>query len=428
MHVSRCIRYWVHIQCCLLWSCLSAPLLADVNLTLDAILTEVKVHHPSVLSAKSEEQAADIDVLAAKRLLLPQLTVVSELQSVQSNTSSKPVTIVKMQQPLWTAGRLSGGIRSAKDRLKSSSVKVTETQYQLMLQAVDAWQTYVVAKEKLAEGAVLSGRLQGFLGMMQRRVAAQVSPRIDLDLVKSRINEHNAEMNQYRLSQERARNRLESLLGMPLADIHFVNGNLKDDFESLILLEKPDAEVLKEASNNFPTVRRANLDVDIINEQYNVKKAALWPSLYVRAEQNLIGREQAKPIFALGLQYDSSFGLSTWSEAKALKSRADAQRYLVENQRRDIAQTIEGDWYDYSVSKSRAPDLAALVANSGTLIDSYERLFVAGKRSWLDVLNLVRELKQNQFTLVDSYATAIAAAYRLRTRMGVFVVPEDVKK
>jgi adhesin transport system outer membrane protein len=56
--------------------------------------------------------------------------------------------------------------------------------------------------------------------------------------------------------------------------------------------------------------------------------------------------------------------------------------------------------------------MANIKANAAVLA-SYERLFVAGKRSWLEVMNAAREVSDSELALADIEAQMIAGRYRL---------------
>ena len=45
--------------------------------------------------------------------------------------------------------------------------------------------------------------------------------------------------------------------------------------------------------------------------------------------------------------------------------------------------------------------------------DSYDRQFLAGRKSWLDVMNAARELSQNETQLADLLSTQLTATWRL---------------
>lgn len=51
---------------------------------------------------------------------------------------------------------------------------------------------------------------------------------------------------------------------------------------------------------------------------------------------------------------------------------------------------------------------------AASVLASYTRMFVAGKRSWLDVLNAARELIQSEVTEGDILAAYWGSRYRLR--------------
>ena len=70
------------------------------------------------------------------------------------------------------------------------------------------------------------------------------------------------------------------------------------------------------------------------------------------------------------------------------------------------------------------------VQGAQRVFESYERQFTAGRKTWLDLMNAVRELAQNAYSLVDVTAAQAAALYRLQLRVdpastGTQADPED---
>ena len=60
--------------------------------------------------------------------------------------------------------------------------------------------------------------------------------------------------------------------------------------------------------------------------------------------------------------------------------------------------------------------------------DSYDRQFLAGRKSWLDVMNAARELSQNETQLADLLSTQLTATWRLAIyTSGVAAVIEKPK-
>ena len=47
------------------------------------------------------------------------------------------------------------------------------------------------------------------------------------------------------------------------------------------------------------------------------------------------------------------------------------------------------------------------------VLASFERQFQANRKTWLDLLNQVRELAQNEYALVDAQASLVSSRLRL---------------
>lgn len=83
-----------------------------------------------------------------------------------------------------------------------------------------------------------------------------------------------------------------------------------------------------------------------------------------------------------------------------------------------MQQTLHSDREEYINARLRIASLAKAVDGSELVLASYKRQFEAGKKTWLDLLNAVRELAQNQYGLADAQAAMLGAMSRLQLRMG----------
>lgn len=54
------------------------------------------------------------------------------------------------------------------------------------------------------------------------------------------------------------------------------------------------------------------------------------------------------------------------------------------------------------------------VAGAQIVLDSYQRQFIAGRKSWLEVLNAVRELSDYQVNLVQTRSDILGSFYKLQ--------------
>jgi outer membrane protein, adhesin transport system len=90
---------------------------------------------------------------------------------------------------------------------------------------------------------------------------------------------------------------------------------------------------------------------------------------------------------------------------------------------REATESLLTDRDEFNSSRIRMQALEKAVKGSEAVLQSYGRQFNASRKTWLDLMNAVRELAQNQYALVDSQASMNAALYRLQVRMGEPVQP-----
>jgi outer membrane protein TolC len=85
---------------------------------------------------------------------------------------------------------------------------------------------------------------------------------------------------------------------------------------------------------------------------------------------------------------------------------------------RDINEQIGIDWEELQAARARLENAREARSMSAEVFASYSRQYVAGRKTWIDVLNAVRETTQADFAMADVNAQALAAGERLRLRTG----------
>ncbi|MGM8900949.1 TolC family protein, partial [Psychrobacter sp. 1Y4] len=95
---------------------------------------------------------------------------------------------------------------------------------------------------------------------------------------------------------------------------------------------------------------------------------------------------------------------------------------LIQNQeaaRRNVIENIQVQYQQFVSAKDRETSLVAAVAGAQLVVSSYRRQFIAGRKSWLEVLNAVREHNDYQVQLVQTRAEMLGAFYRLQVDFGL---------
>jgi outer membrane protein, adhesin transport system len=326
-------------------------------------------------------------------------------------------TVLALQQPLWAGGRLDAGLDAADSRARSAGVSIAEAQYNLALRVSSAWQAWLQARgrgDALAKNVAL---LDGYSGSVRRRIAGGVSAEVDHELVVSRLAQARSSLSTVRAAERTALAQLSQMVGQSLRTEALT---IPDGVED----RPPPLEALiDQATMSSPVLRRLDADIQAARHEVAQKDATLWPTLALRAEHQRAGATATTMAIndnriMVVLDYVPGAGLSAAANADAARARIGGLMESREAARRDLIEKVSTDYEDHLASRDRRRELRNTLKASAEVLASYDRLFVAGKRSWLDVLNAARELTDVETALADVEAQFVASRYRLRLHGG----------
>lgn len=407
-------KYYTVVVSVLLMS-LSGAASAEADSYMDTLITQAIQTHPLVGSARAEQQATTESILAAKLNMLPAPSLSSGYDRDDGMISQ-----LQIRQSLWTGGKLTANVNQAVFDDKAATEYVYEQQNQVAKTTIEAWQSYITA---VAQQSVYYDSLQlltEFEEMMRRRVDQGVSARIEMDLVTNRILQ---EQNSYQGAVEQQRiaiARLEQIVGHPLSATDLPTPNLS----ALVDRAKGYSQSFErmafdQASFYNPTVVKEEYQVEAAKQGVKSLQAARYPTVYAQYEYDYYhDREKNNNDnggeFSVGLSYDPGAGLSNLALARASESRVDSLSQSKEASRRQVLETIQTQYQQFASAKDQERSLVAAVAGAQIVVSSYRRQFIAGRKSWLEVLNAVREHSQYQAQLVETRTAIIAAYYKLQ--------------
>jgi adhesin transport system outer membrane protein len=87
---------------------------------------------------------------------------------------------------------------------------------------------------------------------------------------------------------------------------------------------------------------------------------------------------------------------------------------------RDLQERIAIDWTEYTAARERLTNADLARKTATEVYESFSRQYTAGRKTWVDVMNSVREQIQAEFTAVDVMAQVVAAGLRLSILTGQF--------
>lgn len=391
---------------------------AEVNpMDLNALIGQAVLTHPLVGSAVAEERAAAEGVTAAKLGLLPTPSI-----TTGDDIDNGLVSQARIRQPIWTGGQLTANINQAIYDNKAATAYIFEQQNTVAKNTIDIWQSYIYAVALQDLYLENLERLKEFEQMMQRRVEQGVSARIELDLVTNRILQDQNAL-QGAIEQQRiAEARLAQMVGDQVSarsgqvPIHLLVQYAKEQSRGFGELAFSDV------SQKNPSVVRQQYQVEAARQEVKAQRASRYPSLYVQYEHTYYhdrDRDNQKKDFTWGLSYDPGAGFSNIALARASEARVQS---LIQNQeaaRRTAMEDIQTQYQQFIGSRDKELSLTAAVAGAQIVTNSYRRQFIAGRKSWLEVLNAVREHSQYQQSLLEVQAQMVASFYKLQVDFGM---------
>ena len=131
------------------------------------ILESAWLSHPAVLGKKSAQVAAKAEQKGARWQFFP---TPSFEASQQDGSQSKGQGVFRLEQPLWTGGRLMGGVDVANSRYDAAGAALQEVKYDLSLKIVALYVEAMRQHARLQHATTNLAAHEKLLNMIKRRV------------------------------------------------------------------------------------------------------------------------------------------------------------------------------------------------------------------------------------------------------------------
>lgn len=380
---------------------------AHAQMRLDQILEAAIEHHPEIRAKRSELISAEERFNNANWQRFP--SVSAQTSSVPSGLGSNVVNTVRIDQPLWTAGRITSGIEASEFRRQVSAATLTETEQQILLRAGAAFTELIRMNLRIEAAEQNIQEHQRLLELIQRRAANQINPESDAVLARARLQQSKSEIIQFRNMANNAKADLEQIMGRKLDAITVPH------YTSLMVpvLENSLQELLQYS----PTFKRLEAEIRAAEADIVSRKSVYWPTLSARVERFVggVGRDGAA---YLALNFQPGAGLSAQSAIQEAIARRDAAENTLQSSRKDLSDKVRADWNQRQTTMADALVIDELVLATESIYESFLRQFPVGRKSWMELLNARKEATQARYALADARWTGFLAAFRVAVATG----------
>lgn len=381
----------------------SAPGLGAALALHEALQLAVSAH-PSIAASRSEREAALMQLEGAERQRYPGVVAQSG-----NDASGNRITTLRLEQALWSGGRISGEIEVANATIRQSEAAMVQSQQDIMLRVVAAFtelgriqSRYIAAQDNLREHERL-------VSMIERRVASQVSPASDGIQAQARLSQARAELHQLDAQALRARSALSQATGQTVTAIALPQMPLLD--------WGGVGEVLDAALDFSPTLRRLGNELEAASATIDVRRSSAYPQVSLRLDRSYGGEANESKIY-VALEYQTGAGFAVQSGIREAQARRESIQHQIGAARRDILDSVSGEWADLRALSAQTRDLHAQAENTRAVYESFVRQYAVGRKGWNDVLNAQRELAQARYQLADVETGALRAALRVELLSG----------
>lgn len=356
---------------------------------------------PSIERARASIAAAEDGVTAAKWQFGPSPSFSRQLAA----GTKRYVNVLSLQQPIYTGGLLTASLNSARTALRSSEMELRAAQLQLKLRIVQTWSDWAKVRGRIDSLEALHAEHQQLLDMIRRRNQAGVATNADAALAASRLSAVQAELAQARLEEALQRDRLQRLARRPV----------DDPLRSVLDGELPPPPTLNQVLDRIqlsPEMAMARANVDLSRDELAKAKAALMPTVSLRLDRQsgAYKDDHIGFVFQAGLPG----GLGALAGVNAARSRIAAAEAAVASTEQDQLSNYQLEFTRYAAAVASLRNAALTTATSDEVLASYRRQFEAGKRAWLDLLNMVREAHATRQSQRDAAIDERTGMYRLK--------------
>ncbi|MDP2786705.1 MAG: TolC family protein [Pseudomonadota bacterium] len=395
------------------------PLVAQAQ-ALEQLIASALSSHPSAQVQRALTASAQAGVDSARWQYYPTPSVAIESAHASASDSAYQgdgvVSTLRLQQPIWTGGRLTAGMNKAEAGVIASQASLEEIRQQLALRVVQSYGDWLSAHLKILAYEQSMATHVRLRDQVKRRIEQGASADSDLILAVSRMQSIAADISVARAQKDIALARLGQLLGRPIDDAA-LNTTSNAVFAAPRPVNSGLPKLLDLALAVNPTIHKAQAQAKVQESVIAERRADLSPEVYLRAERQYgnysVSNSGPENRLFIGLNSRFGAGLSSLSNVEGAKSQHQAALAEVEAQSRTVSEQVLADYALATSSESRLDALNASLEAAGQVSKSYDRQFLAGRKTWLDVMNAARELAQTELQLADIKSTQVVVTWRL---------------
>lgn len=374
-------------------------------------------NHPAVAGKQAEVQARESSLSAARSQWLPNLSAQashyagSDRSDDNRDDLSNPATL-RLRQPLWTFGRIGNDIDVAQAEVSGEESDFLRVSRDLLTETALAYVDVLAARARSEVAASNLAQLRELQGQIQRRAAGGLASDADARLASARLSRARVSLARFQGELAVALNALHSLTREPV--------DASEDIPQAFLQLQPAREYERKVLENSAELQRGEWNVKRAEAESRQAITSSMPTVYLQAEKfydqpGLRDDNQVSVVIEGNLE---GLGFGTRYRSQAASSHQEAARQDLLVTRMDLLRNSRRLRQLHDLQLEIETSHQASVFELESLIESYQRQYESGSKSWLDVLNIQQELSDQRLELVRTESDRIRYALELQAMSG----------
>lgn len=384
---------------------------AKKTASLFSALQSTLTRNPRILAEKERIGAFQATLGSEKKQWWPGISF-----GGTARESDESRAYVSLEQPVWMGGRIGNTIEKAKVQVALAKKELLRIQRVLMEETVVAYTSVTGLNQRIRAAGKNIDEHERFLELITRREAGQISSEADVQLARSRYS-------QAVLTKE-------DLLGqrqLALNDLFSLTRTSMAVFEPVpaMALELPGhAEVEASVEDASPRIDQSVLEIESASIDRLISRSEYFPSVYGRLEQDIYDKEGTSSQHrdtTLSMMVQGTLdgaGFRTVDQVRAAEARIRTAKQALDAEKNDILRGTRGLLSERDTVRELVALNSSLVQSTAETLASYTRQFEAGRKSWLDLLNVQREHSNARLTLELVKSRYEQVCLRLAVQMG----------
>lgn len=196
-------------------------------------------------------------------------------------------------------------------------------------------------------------------------------------------------------------------------------------------------DAILQANQSHPVIKIAQADVDAARFQYKQSKGGNYPTFSIEANQRWyndadgIEGSSDELTVMLRMRYNLYNGGSDQAKSEQMAYMLNKAKDLRDSAAKNVEESLRLAWSALDLTLQQKEFLADQVDTASDTVDGYEKQYLIGQRTLLDLLNMENELFEARKDYLDAHYDEQYAKYRVLNSTGILLesllvdVPSD---